>query len=146
MSKASGMRARHCCFLFHGWSKEPEEIHDNIRGIVQRLVSFKAGSFKGGLTLTVNPTYFIDKQGRGVWLVLTSNTTYYNKWKDISLLIESSTFQMIEQGDINDKKEAKHGFKHLSRLFGLDIFEIENLRTNRVSCDQLPEVMLSFAA
>ena len=149
MSKSStsnSMRARHCCFLFATWSTVPLEIHAKIREIVQRLVCLKEGSRKSGLTLTVNPTYFIDKEGRGVWLILTSNTTYYNKWKEVSRLIASDSFQMIDQGDMADKKEAKHGFKHLTRLFGLDCIEIENLHANRVHCDRLPEVVLSLAA
>ena len=138
VSNAMNRRSRHCCFLFRDWPFHKPVIVDNVRRIVQELAELRKSSANYGITLSDSPTYFLNKEGPGVYMVLSSSSTYVTKWKQVGETIHSTDFRPIfrETG----VRSGQHGFENIGRLFKLTLEEIAQLHINRVSCEKLPEV------
>jgi hypothetical protein len=137
-AKVTPKQTRHCCFLFEGWGDQKETVENQIREKVEFLRTLKRGNGRGGITLINSPTYFLDKEGRGTWVILTSNSTTTSKWSSVGESIGCKEFRPIYATE--DRRNGGHAFSSLHSLFGMSLVEIDCLELNRVPCE-LPEVI-----
>lgn len=139
LKKSMNQRSRHCCFLFEDWPNDRDVIVANIKRIVEELTELREKSYYRGITLVSSPTYFPNKTGGGIYLVLTSSSTFANKWEQVAETIRCHACRPVfrEPG----VRSGQHGFENIAKVFELTPAEMTSLHLNRVSCDRLPEVV-----
>lgn len=140
LNKSLNKRSRHCCFLFTAWPKNKDVVVANIKKIVEDLTQMRRKSYSRGITLLDSPTYFFNKVGEGVYMVLTSASTYASKWKQVAEMISCQECKPVyrESSVLN----GHHGFENIAKLFDLSSAEMDALHLDRVECPELPEVLL----
>lgn len=129
---------RHCVFLYQDWPNDQDVITGEIQRIVKELRVLREKSTTQGITLTEAPTFFPNKAGRGIYLVLTSSSTWVQKWKQVAETIRCQYFRPIFREP--SVKSGKHGFESLAKIFEMTSVEVTELHLNRVTCDELPTV------
>jgi hypothetical protein len=130
-------QTRHCCFLFEDWGDHKETKENLIREKVELLRMLKKGNGRSGITLINSPTYFSDKEGRGTWVILSSNSTTTSKWFSVGESIGCKECRPLYATE--ERKNGGHAFSSLHSLFGMTRMEIDCLELHRVPCE-LPEV------
>jgi hypothetical protein len=134
---------RNCCFLLpHIPQDPPEVIRRHIEEIIEYMVEAKVKGNPHALVLTSNPTYFLNKGGRGVWIVFTGNSNKEEQWQNVCQLIGAERLRLVHH-HVGSGRNG-HGYFSVGKLFEMSQSEVNELFMNVVQCKALPAVPARF--
>jgi hypothetical protein len=132
-------QCRSCCFLFQEWPHDIATTVSSIGAIVQRLVVLKEKAHGQGVSLEKQPTFFFNKTGPGVWLVLTSVSTFVSKWDQVAQTIGSNCHRPVVRPE--GTSPACDGFQRIAAMFNMTTEETQQLMVNRLTGLTLPQAL-----
>ena len=139
----NGSSFRNCCFYRPEIPQGPPEV---IRRKIEEMIGFMVeAKVKGNpqaLVLTSNPTYFLNKTGPGIWIVLTGNSNRKEQWDNVCQLIGAASMRLVHhQAGLG---RNGHGYFSVGKLFEMSQSEVNELFMNVVQCKALPTVTAHF--
>jgi len=106
------------------------------------MVEAKVKGNPQALVLTSNPTYFLNKTGPGIWIVLTGNSNRKEQWDNVCQLIGAASMRLVHhQAGLG---RNGHGYFSVGKLFEMSQSEVNELFMNVVQCKALPAVTAHF--
>jgi hypothetical protein len=134
---------RNCCFLLPRVPTHSKEaIEQHIVALVEKLKLAKDQRCPDSIVLKTPPTYFLSKEGPGIWLALNSGSTKEKKWEKVGNFIGAVSVRVIPEKI--GSKVNEHGLGNVGKFFNLAPDEVLELYCNRVQCKELPSVTDPF--
>lgn len=135
---------RNCCFLLPQAPQEPPEaIVAYLQGVIDYMVEAKVKGNPLALVLTSNPTYFLNKEGPGIWTVFTGNSNKEEQWRKVCELIRAEGMRPVPHQAASGRNG--HGYFSVGKLFEMSSTEVNELFMNIIQCKALPTVPAYFS-